>query len=128
MISEFQFIGIVYAGFPSPASDYLEEDIDLRKYLQPNTTSVYLARVRGDSMRDAHIPDNSIVVIDKALMPKNNSIVIATVNGENVIKRFVKTHSGVFLSPENSAYRPTRITDDMEFSIWGVVTHSIIKL
>ena len=123
-----RFFGSVRAGFPSPASDYMEEDIDLRKYLQPNPTSIYLARVRGDSMVNAHIPDDALVVIDKSLKPKNNSIVVAALDGEHVIKHFIKTHAGIFLAPDNPAYKPLRITPEMDFSVWGVVTHVIINL
>jgi DNA polymerase V len=123
-----KLIGRVWAGFPSPATDYMEEDIDLKKFLQPNPTSTYLARVKGDSMVNAHIPDNAIVVIDKSIKPRNNSVIVASVNGENVIKHFVKTHAGLFLSPNNSAYKPVRITDDMDFAVWGVVTHVIVSL
>jgi DNA polymerase V len=122
------FVGTVFAGFPSPATDYIEEDIDLRTYLQPNTTSIYLARVQGDSMINSNVPDNSIVVIDKSLKPKNNSVVVATINGEKVIKHFVKTSRGLFLSPSNPAYKPIPITDEMDFAIWGVVTHVIVSL
>jgi DNA polymerase V len=125
---DIQFIGSVYAGFPSTAGDYAEEDIDLRKYLQPNTTSIYLARVSGDSMVNAHIPHDSLVVIDKSLKPRNNSVVVASLNGEKVIKHLVKTHSGMFLSPSNPLYKPVKVTEDMEFSIWGVVTHVVVKL
>jgi len=106
----------------------MEEDIDLKKFLQPNPTATYLARVKGDSMVNAHIPDNAIVVIDRSIKPRNNSVIVASVNGENVIKHFVKTHAGLFLSPNNSAYKPLRITDDMDFSVWGVVTHVIVSL
>jgi DNA polymerase V len=106
----------------------MEEDIDLRKYLQPNPTSIYLARVKGDSMVNAHIPDDSLVVIDKSLKPKNNSIVVASLDGEHVIKHFIKTHAGIFLAPDNPAYKPLHITPEMDFSIWGVVTHVIINV
>ncbi len=123
-----KFIGIVYAGFPSPATDYREEDIDLKKYLQPNETSIYLARVKGDSMVNAHIPSESLVVIDKSIKPKNNSIIIASLDGENIIKHFIKTHAGIFLAPDNPAYRPIRITPEMDFTVWGVVTHVIIDV
>lgn len=128
MIPEIPFMGIVRAGFPSPASDYTEEDIDLKQYLQPNPTSIYLARVKGDSMVNSYIPDGSIVVIDKSLKAENNSIVIATLDGENIIKHFVKTHSGVFLASNNPAHKAIRVSDHHDFSIWGVVTHVIIKL
>lgn len=123
-----RFIGNVSAGFPSPAKDYMEEDIDLKKYLQPNPTATYIARVKGDSMVNTHIPDNSLVIIDKSIRPRNNSVVVASLNGENVIKHFVKTHSGLFLSPNNNAYKPIKITEEMDFAIWGVVTHVIVKL
>jgi DNA polymerase V len=122
------FVGTVFAGFPSPAADYIEEDIDLRTYLQPNTTSIYLARVQGDSMINSNVPDNSIVVIDKSLKPKNNSVIVATVNGEKLIKHFVKTSRGLFLTPSNPAYKPIQIADDMDFAVWGVVTHVIVSL
>lgn len=123
-----KFIGIVWAGFPSPASDYLEEDIDLKKLLQPNSTSIYIARVQGESMIDAHIPNNSLVVVDKSLTPSNNSIIIATVNGDNVIKRLSRTQSGIFLISDNPKYIPIKITPQTDFSVWGVVTHVIITL
>ena len=125
---EYKFVGSVYAGFPSPAADYMEEGIDLKKYLQPNPTSIYIARVDGDSMVNSHIPDKSIVVIDKSLAPHNGSIVIATLNGEKLIKQFVKTHTGLFLSSSNPQYKPIKVLPEMEFSIWGVVTHVIVKL
>ncbi len=122
------YIGLVHAGFPSPAADYAEEDIDLKKYLQPNATSIYCARVQGDSMINAHIPNDSIVVIDKSLTVRNGSVVVATLNGEKVIKHFVKTHSGVYLAPCNTNYKPIKILPEMDFGIWGVVTHVIVKL
>jgi DNA polymerase V len=127
-IEDISFLGSVSAGFPSPAADYVEEDIDLKKYLQPNTTSIFLARVVGDSMINSNIPHGSIVVIDKSLHPKNNSVVIATVNGDRVIKHFIKTSRGLFLSPSNPVYKPIPITGEVDFAVWGVVTHVIVSL
>src|SRR5688572_10448240 len=112
-------IGVVRAGFPSPATDYMEEDIDLKKYLQPNPTAVYLARVKGDSMVNTHIPNDALVVVDKSIKPANNSVIIASLNGENIIKHFIKTHTGIFLASSNPAYKPIRVTNDMDFSVWG---------
>jgi DNA polymerase V len=124
----FIFIGRVHAGFPSPAADYIEEDIDLKKYLQPNSTSIYLGRVQGDSMINSHIPNNAIIVIDKARKVHNNSVVVASLNGEKVLKHFVKTRAGIFLSPNNPVYKPVRIEEGMDFAIWGVATHVIVNL
>jgi DNA polymerase V len=123
-----RFIGYVSAGFSSPARDYHEEDIDLSKHLMPNKTSIYFARIDGDSMEGAHIPHNALVVIDKSLRAKNNSIVIATLDGSRIIKRFVKTHAGLFLSPSHPAHKPIQVTEEMDFAVWGVVTHVIVEL
>lgn len=127
-LDKIPFFGSVSAGFPSPAADYMEDDIDLKKVLQPVPTATYIARVNGESMINSHIPDKSLIVINKTLKPKNNSIIVASVNGENVVKHFVKTHAGIFLAPNNPAYRPIRITEEMDFLIWGVVTHVIIDV
>ncbi|MBO9660558.1 MAG: translesion error-prone DNA polymerase V autoproteolytic subunit [Chitinophagaceae bacterium] len=125
---DLPYLGCVLAGFPSPAADYMEVDIDLRTYLQPNSTSIFLARVQGDSMINANIPHGSIVVIDKALKPRNNSVVVASLNGDNVIKHLVITDVGTSLSPANPKYQPVPITEGMDFCVWGVVTHVIVKL
>lgn len=79
-------------------------------------------------MINSYIPDNAIVVIDKSLKPTNNSVVVATLNGEKFIKHFVKTSRGLFLSPANPIYKPILIEDGMDFGIWGVVTHVIVSL
>lgn len=127
-LERYRYLGIVSAGFPSPATEYSEADIDLKAYLQANPTATYIARASGESMVNSHIPDDCLLVINKSLKPKNNSIIVASVNGENVVKHFVKTHAGVFLSPSNPAYKPIRVTEEMDFAIWGVVTHVIIDV
>ena len=125
---KYKFLGYVSAGFPFPAADYMESDIELKECLRANPVATYFARACGESMINSHIPDNALLVINKSLKPKNNSIVVASVNGENVVKHYIKTHSGVFLAPNNPSFRPIKITDDMDFSIWGVVTHIIIDV
>lgn len=125
--SNSRYIGYVFAGFPSPARDYQEEDIDLSRHLMPNKTSIYVARVDGHSL-DPLVPHNSLVIIDKAIKARNNCFVIATLEGSRIIKRFVKTQAGLFLSPTNPAFKPIPITEGMDFSIWGVVTHVIVEL
>jgi len=114
------------AGFPSPATDYAEEEIDFNQYLRPRPLSTFVVRVKGDSMIEANIPDNALLIVDKALKPQNNMIVIAVVNGDFTVKRFIRNSSGIRLMPANEKYQPIPITDDMDFSIWGTVTKIII--
>jgi DNA polymerase V len=120
-----KFLGLVQAGFPSPASDYSEDDIDLAKILKPKS-SVFCFKAVNDSMIEAHIPPDAILVVDKALLPKNYSIVIGVVNGEFTVKHYVKNFNGIKLLPANPKYKPIEITEGMDFQVWGVVTAVVI--
>jgi DNA polymerase V len=126
-ISPIKFLGYVPAGFPSPASDYMEDGIDLNKELIKRPSSTYFFKATGESMIGAHIPPGSILVVDKALKPRNNSIVLAVVNGEYTVKFFVHNKEGIALVPANPKYKTVVIKEGMDFSIWGVVTAVIIQ-
>lgn len=116
----------VPAGFPSPAMDYLEEEIDFNQLLRPRPSSTYLIRVKGDSMIDAFIPDGALLVVDRSVKPQANMIVVAVVDNEFTVKRFFQNRSGIRLMPANPKYQPIPITEGMEFSVWGTVTKIII--
>ncbi len=117
------------AGFPSPAENYIEERLDLNKYLIKNTESTFFIRVSGDSMINAGIRNNDILVVDKGIFPTNNSIVIASLHGELLIKKFLKNKSGsCYLKSENTNYPQIRLSSDMDLKIWGVVTYAIHSL
>lgn len=126
LILDLPFVsGGISAGFPSPADDYLEDTIDLNKEIIKNPSSTFYGRVKGVSMVDAGIFPKDILVIDKSLEPKNEDIVICYIDGEFTLKRIRKDKTGIWLIPESSHYKPIQITDDMDFLIWGVVTHVI---
>ena len=78
-------------------------------------------------MIDAHITPNSLLIVDKSVTPVNNKIVVAVVNGEFLLKYFIKNSSGIRLMPANKKYPPIPITEDMDFSIWGTVTKIILN-
>ena len=93
------------AGFPSPAENYIEERLDLNKYLIKNIESTFFIRVSGDSMINVGIYNNDILVVDKAISPTNNSIVVVSLYGELLIKTFSKKKSGdCYLESENLDY------------------------
>ena len=60
----------VSAGFPSPADDYTEENIDLNEHLISNPYSTFFLRVKGDSMINSGIKDNDLIIVDKSLAAK----------------------------------------------------------
>lgn len=122
--------GGIKAGFPSPAQDYLTESIDMNKVLVRHKETTFYARVDGNSMQDAGICDGDMVVIDKALEPKDGDIIAAFIDGEFTLKTF-KSDPGnncAWLIPANKLFSPIRVTQDSNFMVWGVVTYNIKKI
>ncbi|MDP9040646.1 MAG: translesion error-prone DNA polymerase V autoproteolytic subunit [Bacteroidota bacterium] len=116
----------VRAGFPSPATDYLEERIDLNREFIPHPNSTFLVSSIGDSMIGAFIPPRATLVVDRSIIPQNGSIVVAVINGEFTVKFLQKNDYFCRLVPANPKYPEIRITPEMDMQIWGVVTRIII--
>ena len=117
----------IKAGFPSPASDYIESTLDLNKFLIKHPAATFFVRVEGDSMIDAGIHSGDILIVDRALQAEKQKIVIAAVNGELTVKRIWYDGDKLFLQPGNIHFTPIEITAEMDFHIWGVVTYVIHK-
>jgi len=119
----------VGAGFPSPATDYVEDDIDLNNHLIKNIPSTFLIRAQGKSMDDVGIHDGDLLVVDRSLNPKNFSTVIVNVNEELVVKNFLKEKNETFLtSGSKKSEDKINLTENSEIFIWGVVTYVIHAL
>jgi len=123
------YLNKVGAGFPSPATDYVEDDIDLNVHLIKNTPSTFLIRVQGKSMNKVGIHDSDLLIVDKSLNPKNFSTVIANVNEELVVKTFIKEKDQSFLtSGSNRTEDKINLAENSEIFVWGVVTYTIHAL
>jgi DNA polymerase V len=118
--------GIV-AGFPSPAEDYLECSLDLNELMIKDKESTFYGRVQGDSMQDALIFEGDILVIDRSLTPKNGCIALCQLDGEFTVKTLEIGEKQVTLVPANKEFKDIVVTEDREFSVWGVVTFVIHK-
>lgn len=116
----------VSAGFPSPADDYISQQLDLNELLIKNPAATFFVRVAGDSMSGVGINDNDILVVDRSIEPVHGKIIIAAINGELTVKRLVKTDTSCRLVAENPNYPPIEITEDLSCIAWGVVT-SVIR-
>ncbi len=118
----------ISAGFPSPADDFLDINIDLNKHLIKNPSTTFYGRVRGDSMKDAGIHDGDLLIIDKSLEPTNNKIAVCFIDGEFTVKRISIEKDVVWLIAENKNYEPIKVTKDNDLVIWGIVTTVIKQL
>ena len=118
----------VPAGFPSPAENFMDLDLSLQDYLVQNPSATFCVRVTGDSMKNAGISSGDVMIVDRALEPKNNTIVLAVLDGEFTVKRIQKKADELFLKPENKNFKAIQITEEMNFQVWGVVTHIIHKV
>ncbi|TWP23156.1 translesion error-prone DNA polymerase V autoproteolytic subunit [Apibacter muscae] len=124
------FVGGIQAGFPSAADDFYTERIDLNKELIKDPDTTFLARVRGDSMKDMRIFNGDLILVDRSLEPKDGNIAVCYIDGEFTLKKLkiIKQEGKVtqiHLLPQNPAYDPIIVTPENEFIIWGILTYNI---
>jgi len=122
------FVSPVSAGFLSPAEDFVDLSLDLNTYIVKHPAATFYVRVKGASMKGAGINEGDLLVVDRALEPRDNSIVIGVINGEFTVKRIRKIQDELFLVPENPDFKPIKITGDHDFQVWGVVPYVIHKV
>lgn len=121
------FASRAQAGFPTSVDDSIEMALDLNQYVVKNPATTFFVRVEGDSMENAGIFSGDILVVDRSLDPRSGNIVIAVIFDELTVKRLQLENQKAFLVAENSNYEPIEITEEMDSSIWGVVTNSVRK-
>ena len=119
------YIHKVGGGFPSPATDYIEDDVDLNTHLIKNAPATFIIRVQGKSMTNVGIYDGDLLIVDRSINPKNSSTVIANVNEELVVKTFIKGKNNNYLA---SGPNKIELSENPNVIIWGVVTYVIHKL
>lgn len=127
----------IHAGFPSPATDYMTQAIDLNKELVRHPAATFYGRVVGDSMIDAGVNEGDILVIDKSLEPRDGDMAVCFIDGEFTLKhiRFENEtakdgsrFSQIRLVPANDRYPVIEVSEGSDFIMWGVVTYVIKKV
>ena len=119
------FSGKVAAGFPSPADDYIEKNLDLNELLVHKPAATFFVRAQGESMLGAGIHPNDILVVDRSIEAVPGKIVICALNGELTVKRLERDNGQWQLKAENPVYADILIHDELDMVIWGVVTNVI---
>tara|TARA_B100000700_G_scaffold79335_1_gene89237 strand:+ start:26 stop:472 length:447 start_codon:yes stop_codon:yes gene_type:complete len=118
----------ISAGFPSPAEDYIELGIDLNKYLIKNPISTFFLRVSGNSMNNAGIYSNDLLIIDRSINPNPGHIVVALLDGEFTLKRLIKEKNNYYLKADKENYPAINLYEYEDIQIWGVAIYSIHEL
>ena len=118
----------ISAGFPSPAEDYIEPGIDLNKHLIKNPISTFFLRVSGNSMNNAGIYNNDLLIIDRSINPNPGHIVVALLDGEFTLKRLIKKQDNYYLKADKENYPAINLYEYIDIQIWGVAIYSIHEL
>jgi DNA polymerase V len=122
------YLSRVCAGFPSPADDYIDQELDLNQHLIRNPRATFIVKASGDSMTGEGIYSGDALIVDRSLLPRHNSIVIACIEGELTVKKLIYQEGKPFLAAANPNYPAIEIRESDELIIWGVVTKNIHNL
>ena len=115
--SGIPIVGRVAAGSPISAVENIE------KYIPTNPISSpvdFFLRVKGDSMKDIGIIENDLVGVKKASTAENGSVVVARLEDEVTLKRFVQENGKIKLVAENKNYDDILIVQNSGFSLEGI--------
>ncbi|WAM34808.1 transcriptional repressor LexA [Caldicellulosiruptor morganii] len=107
---QLPLVGKVTAGEPILAVENIEDTLTL-PYDLVGTEDAFLLRVKGDSMIDAGIFDNDIIIVRRQNVAENGDIVVALIDDEATVKRFFKESDHIRLQPENKAMEPIIVKD-----------------
>jgi len=116
----------VAAGTPCWGDDHVGDTLNLSECLVRDPAKTFCVQAHGDSMVNAGIEPDDILVVDGGIEAKNGHIVVVAVDGDLTVKRLWKEKGRLFLKPENDNYQPIPIQENNSIHVWGVVT-SVIK-
>ncbi len=123
------YSNFIQAGIPIDIGDGIfEEVINLYELLVRNPKDTYLVRATGESMKEIGINTGDLLIVDKKIVPKSGSIVVACINSEFTVKRLVYKKEKIFLKPENKKFKTINVEESDRLEFFGVVTHNIKRL
>ncbi len=125
LLGNIKLLGSIQAGFPSPAEEELIDTLSLDQFLVERPEATFMLKVTGDSMIDAGIQPDDMVLVEKGATPRSGDIVIAEVDGEWTMKYFVRTREGVSLEAANKKYATIHPRNSLEIA--GIVKTVIRK-
>lgn len=114
-------------GFPSPAADHLEQALCLEDLVVYRPSATFYVRVEGNAMKKSGIHHGDILIVDRSISVKHGAIIVTTIEDESAIRRFVTQGDRNYLVSDDASLSPILLDQQLEWTIWGVVTHVIHK-
>jgi len=126
---EIPQLGVISAGFPSEAYNYLEDGIDFNRLLVKRKETTFCLWAGGDSMRGDGIEKGDLLVVDKLEEPYENSILVLFIDGEFTLKRLKYGIGYIELVSSNPSFGSMilRENEGYELERWGVLKFVIKK-
>ncbi len=114
-------------GFPSPARDHFEKPLSLDEYIIKRPAATFFMRVKGDGLQNIGIFSDDILVIDRSITPSARHLIVAILEGKMVVRKLLKKGSVMYIATDENFDNARQITNELDFEIWGVVSHAIHK-
>ena len=126
--NEIPVMGRIAAGVPIEAISEISHNVAVPGQILRGGGDHFALEVKGDSMIDAGIYENDVLLVDRSINPKHNHIILAQLNNEFTVKRLHRRGGIVKLIAENNLYPPRVIKEEDNLIAWGVVTYNLHKL
>jgi DNA polymerase V len=120
--------GAIPAGFPSPAEDFVVEQLDLEAELTKHPRATYYVRLVGDSLAELGVVEGTLAVVDRLERPKSGHVVIARIDADFTCKVLHMRNGQMRLKAANPSYPDIVPKEGQTVEIIGVVTAFIRKL
>jgi SOS regulatory protein LexA len=111
-----RILGVVEAGFPSPAEEELLDTMSLDEYLIDNKEATFILQVSGDSMKNAGIMPKDFVLVERTDQANPGDIVIAEVDGKWTMKYLRQKGNQMYLEAANNKYPPIYPEEELKIS------------
>ena len=119
------FASRVPAGFPSPADDYIDKQLDLNELLVPRPAATLFFWVQDQAMEKSSLWPGDILIVDRSCTATAGRIVLVRINGETLVRRLEVTGKTGRLIADHPDYPAIELKEGLDYRILGVVRHRI---
>lgn len=115
----------IKTSFHSWATQAQTNTLDLNDLVVKNPAATFFLQVQEDGDGTPTIKAKDIIIVDRGLTAQHNMLVVVRLVDELVIKRLLLVHEEYYLVSEYQHVKPIRITSELDYEIWGVITYVI---